>query len=116
MKKSAEPPRKVSRKRQLITKPSRLTLLDLHPDHLTNIKRINRVIGQLQGIQRMIEDRRYCPDILIQTRAASSALKAIELSILEKHLSSCVISSLKTTNNSAKSSKISELIDLFARF
>ena len=49
-----------------------------HPDHSTDIKRLNRIVGQIEGIKKMIEDKRYCQDILTQTKAASSALKSLE--------------------------------------
>lgn len=87
-----------------------------HPDHSTVIKKLNRVIGQIQGIQRMIDDRRYCPDILVQTRAAASALKAVELSILEKHVNNCVANTLKNSRTADSEEKIKELMELLARF
>lgn len=86
-----------------------------HPDHAMQVKKLNRVIGQLQGVQRMIDERRYCPDILIQTRAAASALRAIEMAILEKHLKNCVTSALSSQNPAKANAKIDELLDLFSR-
>ncbi|TVQ76776.1 MAG: transcriptional regulator [Bradymonadales bacterium] len=61
-----------------------------HPKHEREFHRLNRVIGQLGGVRRMIEEQRYCPDILTQMQAIQSALKALELSILERHLQHCV--------------------------
>lgn len=87
-----------------------------NPDHSTQIKKLNRVIGQIQGVQRMIEDGRYCPDILVQTRAAASAIRSIEQTILEKHIQNCVASALSTPSYSKSNAKIKELLDLFARF
>ena len=52
--------------------------------------RINRIIGQLGGIQGMIEDNRYCGDILIQISAVESALQSLGYVILEEHLMTCV--------------------------
>lgn len=52
--------------------------------------RINRIIGQLNGIQGMIDDNRYCGDILIQIGAVESALKSLGYVILEEHMMSCV--------------------------
>ena len=85
------------------------------PDHTLHIKKLNRVIGQLQGVQRMIEARRYCPDILTQTRAAASALKAVELVILENHLRHCVTQAINASNSKDADAKIHELIKIFAR-
>ena len=87
-----------------------------HPSHAVHIKRLNRVIGQLQGVQRMIEEHRYCPEILAQTRAAASALKSIEISILETHLGHCVNDVLNSTSPTKASSKIEELVQLVKRF
>ena len=81
-----------------------------HPDHSAEIKRINRLIGQLEGIKRMIDDGVYCPEILIQTKAASSALRSLETSLLEAHINHCVKNSLK---NGDSEQKISELIQIF---
>lgn len=52
--------------------------------------RINRIIGQLKGIQGMIDDNRYCGDILIQIGAVESALRGLGYVILEEHMSTCV--------------------------
>ena len=57
-----------------------------NPSHDRELKRINRVIGQLEGIGRMITDRRYCPEILVQTRAATAAIRSLEAAILQKHI------------------------------
>lgn len=59
-------------------------------DHQASIKRLKRIRGQIEGIMRMIEEQRYCPDILTQTAAVKSALKAVEMEILDRHLRHCV--------------------------
>ena len=87
-----------------------------HPDHAEHLKKLNRVIGQLEGIKRMIENRRYCPDILIQTRAAMAALRGVELNIFEKHLGHCVSDAMISEDPAASSTKISELVKLVKRF
>ena len=61
-----------------------------HPSHQGQIPRINRAIGQLEGIKRMISQRKHCPDILIQLKAVKSAIRATEIEILKAHLNSCV--------------------------
>ncbi|MBK7961782.1 MAG: metal-sensitive transcriptional regulator [Bdellovibrionales bacterium] len=61
-----------------------------HPDHSVHIKRLNRVKGQIEGIERMILDRRYCTDIIAQVKAASAALKAVESEVFKSHLRGCV--------------------------
>lgn len=57
--------------------------------------RINRIIGQLKGIQTMIEDDRYCGDILIQIGAVESALQSLGYVILEEHMQTCVADSVR---------------------
>ena len=85
--------------------------MDKIPSHSDQIKRINRIIGQLQGVKRMIEDNTYCPEILIQTKAISSAIRSVETSLLEKHISHCVKSAAKSEKELDK--KITELSQIF---
>ncbi len=85
-----------------------------HPDHSLEIKRINRIIGQLNGIANMIRKKEYCPNILVQTKATSAALKSLEANILEKHLSECVKRSFEDKGVDSKK-KIEEIIDIFKK-
>lgn len=80
-----------------------------HPDHSNELKRINRIIGQLEGVKRMISDNTYCPEILIQTKAISSAIKSLELSLLEAHVQHCV----KNDVRNGKDKKLDELVQIF---
>ena len=54
------------------------------------ISRLNRIEGQIRGISKMIEDDRYCGDILIQLSAVNSSIKSLSVKMLEKHLKNCV--------------------------
>ncbi len=83
-----------------------------HPDYSAEAKRINRMIGQLEGVKRMIEANTYCPKILIQTKAVSSALGSLETIILEKHMHHCVKNSI-TKNSNDLDDKINELASIF---
>lgn len=85
-----------------------------NPDHHENLPRLNRISGQIDGIKKMIEDNRYCPDILIQIKAVRSALRAVESNILTKHLQHCVAQSFQSENE--REQKIEELKKLFDRF
>ncbi len=89
--------------------------IEVHPDHSKEVVRLKRVKGQLEGVQKMIEERRYCPDVLIQVRAAKSAIQAIEHSILKTHLASCVSEALHEKNEEKANVKIKELIELIER-
>lgn len=57
--------------------------------------RIHRMIGQLNGIEKMLDDNRYCGDILVQVSAVESALKSIGYIILQEHLETCVREDVK---------------------
>lgn len=85
-----------------------------HPSHVENIPRLNRINGQIEGIKKMIEESRYCPEILIQLKAVRSALKSVESNILTKHLEHCIARSFDSV--SEKKEKIDELKALFDRF
>lgn len=60
--------------------------------------RINRIIGQLNGIKNMIEDNRYCGDILIQIAAVESALQNLGYVVLQDHLETCVVEEIQKGN------------------
>ncbi len=84
-------------------------------DHSVENKRLNRIRGQVDGIQRMIDERRYCPEIIIQIRAVRAALRSLESSIMERHLRGCVVSAMRAKDNHEAESKIRELIQLFGQ-
>lgn len=88
----------------------------LHPDHASQLMRLNRIIGQIEGVKRMIESRRYCPEILVQTRAISSAIRAVDMGIIEKHVRHCVTEALVLHHPKDIDRKIEELITVLDRF
>ena len=81
-----------------------------HPDHNKQLASLKRIEGQIRGIVNMINDGKYCVDILNQVKAAKSALVTVESKILKKHIESCVKSSLK--NKKTLDSKVNELLKL----
>lgn len=83
-----------------------------YPDHSSEMPRLKRIIGQMEGIKRMIQERRYCPDILQQLRAAQSAIKALELQILKTHLSSCIRTASQNDKSAVFDAKLKEFLDL----
>lgn len=85
-----------------------------NPDHTKQLHRINRIIGQLEGVKRMMEDRRYCPEILTQTRAVSSAVRSLEANILQGHLESCVRNAFEYGSKD-REAKIEELVEFFRK-
>ena len=87
-----------------------------HPDHSPEINRINRIQGQLEGIKKMIAEKRYCIDILNQTKAVSSALHSLESALLEKHLHHCISMTFSNTNNQEeREKKLQEVLNLFRK-
>lgn len=87
-----------------------------YPSHEAETGRINRAIGQLEGAQRMIAERRYCPEIIALLRGARAAIKSVEANILETYLGSCVTNAFNSDDDKDKRQKIAELKDLFKRF
>lgn len=81
-------------------------------DHTADIKRVARIRGQVDGIERMLKDGRYCPEIIQQIKSARSALKGLECAVLEGHLRGCVKKAFSTKDPFESESKIDELIDL----
>lgn len=88
----------------------------MHPDHTAVLHRLRRLQGQIAGLEKMIEERRYCVDILTQFRAVSSALKAAEGSVFEKHLRSCVKSAMESKNKKDTEKKLEEVMDLLLKW
>lgn len=84
-----------------------------HPDHSQQLSKLNRVEGQVAGIKKMIEERRYCTDIIQQVRATRKALAAIEAALLEAHLLNCVSGAIESGNKAEKETKISEVMQIF---
>ena len=81
-----------------------------HPDHSDNLTALRRIEGQVRGIHQMIDNKRYCMDIVIQIKAVKSSLNRVETNVLEKHLRSCVTQAL---NKKEMEEKISELVKIF---
>jgi DNA-binding FrmR family transcriptional regulator len=79
------------------------------------IRRLNRVEGQVRGIGRMIEEERYCIDILQQMQAIKSAFAKVEDAILKDHAATCVESAIASGDERDQRNKFSELVDLFGR-
>lgn len=81
----------------------------------TTINRLNRIAGQVQGLVRMIEQDRYCIDVLTQIAAIKSALAKVESAILKQHAASCVAEAIASGDESAQRAKFNELVELFEK-
>ncbi|MGD9347854.1 MAG: metal-sensitive transcriptional regulator [Candidatus Aminicenantes bacterium] len=84
--------------------------------HHEELPRLKRIEGQIRGIQRMIENERYCIDILTQLSSVQGAIKGVEENILERHLKGCVQHSFSKGNKTDKAEKIAEVIDVLKKF
>jgi DNA-binding FrmR family transcriptional regulator len=80
-------------------------------DYLTRLRRIE---GQARGLQRMVEEEKYCIDILTQVSAMTKALQAFSLGLLEEHLGSCVVEAARAGGREADE-KVREAADAIAR-
>ncbi len=84
--------------------------------HTADMPRLNRISGQVAGVKKMIEEKRHCPEILIQLRAIRSAIKGLEASILERHLGHCITESLSGGDAADIQKKVDELKELFKKY
>jgi DNA-binding FrmR family transcriptional regulator len=79
------------------------------------LKRLSRIEGQVRGLSRMVEEDRYCIDIVTQLSAVSAALRRVEDGILRDHVASCVEDAIVSGNKSEQRKKVAELMNVFAR-
>jgi DNA-binding FrmR family transcriptional regulator len=86
-----------------------------NPDHQDNIVALRRIEGQIRGIQRMIETRQYCIDILNQMHAVKGALARVEEKILQKHFQHCVTAAITGSSEKQKQQKMNEILELINR-
>lgn len=80
------------------------------------LKRLRRIEGQARGLQRMVEEEKYCIDILTQVSAMTKALQAVGLGLLEDHLGHCVVDAARSGDDAETAAKIKEASDAIARF
>lgn len=80
-----------------------------HPDHKGHLKQLARVKGQVEGIEKMINEGRYCVDIINQLKAVTAGLKVVESAIFDAHLKSCVNAALSSKNEIDIQEKMAEI-------
>jgi DNA-binding FrmR family transcriptional regulator len=80
------------------------------------VKRLHRIEGQVRGIERMVEDDRYCIDILTQVAAVNTALESVALKILDDHVRHCVAGALTSGDEADAATKTEELLQAVQRF
>lgn len=85
-----------------------------HDQKDNHLKRLRRIEGQVRGLQRMVEEDKYCIDILTQVSAATKALQSFSLELLEEHLGHCVVDAARKGGPEAQE-KVREASDAIAR-
>ncbi len=77
--------------------------------------RVHKILGQLEGVERMIDSNRPCPQVLQQVQAAISGLTSLKMEILKRHLNECVTESTQTSNYSKLVGQILEIVQIQTR-
>jgi DNA-binding FrmR family transcriptional regulator len=78
-------------------------------------KRLSKIEGQVRGIAKMVEDKRYCIDIITQIAAVQAALQRVEDAILKDHVSHCIEHAIASGNKTDQRAKVAELMDVLTR-
>lgn len=86
-----------------------------HRDNSALLQRLRRIEGQVRGVARMVEEDRYCVDILVQLAALRSALRAVGRNLLDSHVRHCVASALQRGDGEASIQELCDVIDQFTR-
>ena len=83
-----------------------------NPDHSDTLSALRRIEGQVRGVQKMVENRKYCIDILNQIYAIKGALVRVEEKIIERHFQNCVTQAIKGSSEREKQQKLDEILKL----
>ena len=91
--------------------------VEVEPDiKASNLKRLRRIEGQIRGLQKMVEDERYCADILVQISSVQEALRGVGQALLRNHLRHCVTTTLQKAQPAESEAMYTELVELFSRY
>ena len=80
------------------------------------LARIRRIAGQLEGVARMVEEGRYCVDILLQIASGQAALGQVGKVVLRSHVEACVKEAMATGKPAERNQKLDELVEIIARY
>ena len=83
--------------------------------HAEQIVYLKKIEGQIRGVQKMIEEGRYCIDILTQIQSVNGAIKRVENNILKKHLEGCVVGAIQSRSAPEGQKKVEEVLELLMR-
>jgi CsoR family transcriptional regulator, copper-sensing transcriptional repressor len=81
----------------------------------SNLMRLRRIEGQVRGLQKMVEEKRYCPDILVQVSAVQEALQALAKELMRNHLKQCATRAIRAGGTEADRT-CDELLDLIYKY
>ncbi len=87
-----------------------------HADKAGLVKRLHRIEGQVRGIEKMVENDRYCIDVLTQVSAVATALEGVAFKILDDHVNHCVAGALASGDEADAEIKTRELLEAVQRF
>ena len=87
----------------------------IYPNHEGQLARLGKIEGQVAGIRKMIDERRYCIDIINQIKAVTGALKQVERGVLEGHVQHCVQDAMKSGDSGQLEEKVDELVKVLGR-
>ncbi len=96
----------------------------MKPSHATHVspdtkealsKRLRRIEGQVRGLQRMIDEERYCADILVQIASAQEALRSVGKVLLQSHLTHCATAAIRSGDPAEAERTVNELVELFSK-
>ena len=90
-------------------------LREQFPDHQDQLVRLAKIEGQIKGIRKMIEERRYCMDIVQQIKAVTAGLKQVQMGVLEKHIHTCVQEAVTSRKPDLFAEKVDEIMAVIAR-
>jgi DNA-binding FrmR family transcriptional regulator len=108
----------------MVYEPGETTKVEHEPGHLALddrgrrrlLDRLRRIEGQVRGLQRMVEDGRYCPDILTQVAAVQASLRGAAGVLLQGHLRHCVTDAIRSQEPGRAEGVYTELADIFGKF
>ena len=87
-----------------------------YPCHTDELVRLRKIEGQIRGAEKMIDEGRYCVDILRTLNAAAGAIKKVEDQVLKRHLEGCVSDAVRTGSKKDRNGKLNEIVELISSF
>ncbi|HXB57704.1 MAG TPA: metal-sensitive transcriptional regulator [Vicinamibacteria bacterium] len=87
-----------------------------HAHHTGQLPRLRKIEGQVKGLARMVEEKRYCVELLTQLRAVRAALKRVEEGVLREHVEHCVALAMRSGNEAEQRTRVEELLEVLGRY